>query len=239
MKSDFLNRVDQILRLGKRILLVEHDSYRRSDLENFLHQQNNEVVVAKNGLTASEKINSGTFDLIIIDKDLPYNDAITLYNSIKSRNLNIPVIFIAGQTEQNTNSEIDVLLYKDFKEKYKETLRKIIEKNLHAYQEKSDAENDIYKIGGFTLDYKRRLLRFEDGVPVKLTPKESKLLKLLITNNNKLVDKSLLQKKVWHDNGKVNYSSMNVYISRLRKLLKKDKSINITNVYKTGFKISG
>ena len=236
MTVNFSTKIDQILRLGKRVLLVEHDSVRQSELVPFLQQQKNDVVVAKNGLTASEKINSGAFDLIIIDKNLPYNDAITLYNSIKNRNLTLPVIFI---TDKEENCEVATIKYKDFKQKFLDTLKKIIEKNLRSSQEKSDADNDLYKIGDFTLDYKSRQLCYKDGTAVKLTPKESKLLKLLITNNNKLVDKNLLQKKVWYNDEKVNYSSMNVYISRLRKLLKKDKKVNITNVYKTGFKISG
>ena len=236
MTANFSTRVDQILRLGKRILLVEHDSVRQSELVPFLQQQKNDVVVVKSGLTASEKINSGTFDLVIIDKNLPYNDAITLYNSIKNRNLNMPVIFI---TDEDETCEVATIKYADFKQNYFNTLRKIVEKSLRSTQEKIDADNNLYKIGSFILDYKARQLRYKNDVAVKLTPKESKLLKLLITNNNKLVDKNLLQKKVWYNDEKVNYSSMNVYISRLRKLLKKDKSVNITNVYKTGFKISG
>ena len=75
-------------------------------------------------------------------------------------------------------------------------------------------------------------------VPVKLTPKENKLLKLLISINSKLVDKNTLQKKVWYNDEKLSFGNMNVYISRLRKLLQKDKNVIITNVYKEGFIIS-
>ncbi len=237
MTRVFLNHVNQILKSSKRILLVEHDSIKQHDLVNFLQQQNHEVVVAKNGLRASEKINSETFDLFIIEKSLPYDDAMTLYRSIINKNLNIPVIFI---TDEKELCEVVTIEYKKFKENFISTLKEVIENTLRSKSKDLEMKKELYRIGSFTLDFKSRLLFYKDDEPLKLTPKESKLLKLLITHNDKLVDKKYLQKKIWHTDGeKLSYSSMNVYISRLRKLLKKDKSVSITNVYKTGFKLSG
>lgn len=235
MVEKLSNHIGQIMRMTKRILLVEHETERQNDLIAFLQQQNNEVVVAKNGLIALEKINSGTYDLVIIDINLPYNDAITLYDSIKSRDINVPVVVIA---EQNETCKAVTIAYKDFKKKFYDVHRTIVENILRANYKKFDAENNLYRIGDFILDYKYRQLRYKDHSPVRLTPKENKILRLLIIHNNKLVNKKLLQKKVWYNDEKVNYSSINVYISRLRKLLEKDKNVNIINVYKEGFIIS-
>ena len=235
MTKDFVNQLNRLLKISKRILLVEHDPIKRGDLENYLKEQKHEMVVAKDGMTASEKINTGTYDLIIIDKNLPYNDAMTLYGSIKNKKMNTPVLFITNQKEA---CEVATIEYINFKENFEPVLKNIIAKTLQAKAKETELEKELYKIGGFTLDPKFRLLQYKDNKPVKLTPKESKLLKLLITFNNKLVDKNTLQKKVWYNDEEVNFGSMNVYISRLRKLLKKDKNVNITNIYKVGFKIS-
>lgn len=236
MTRNFVNQVDRLLKISKNILLVEHDPVKRTELAGFLKQQKHEVVVAKDGLTASEKINTDTYDLFVIDKSLPYNDAMTLYRSIKNKNLNTPVIFIANQTEE---SEVVTIAYDSFKEHFEQTLKTIIEQSLKIQEQNNQEEAGLYRIGNFSLDSRLRLLRYKDHAPVKLTPKESKLLKLLITFNNKLVDKNTLQKKVWYNDENVSFGSMNVYISRLRKLLQKDENVQITNVYKVGFKISG
>ena len=236
MTRNFSNQVNRLLKISKNILLVEHNPIKRNELVDFLNEQKHRVAIAKDGISASERINTETFDLFIIDKNLPYNDAMTLYNSIKNKNLNTPVIFIDNKTEVGEVVSID---YQTFKEDFEQMLKIIIEQSLQVNELNNQNETEIYRIGSFSLDTRLRLLRYKNQKPVKLTPKESKLLKLLISFNNKLVDKTTLQKKVWHNDDKGNYSSMNVYISRLRKLLRKDKNISITNVYKVGFKISG
>ncbi len=237
MTGNLANQVALLLKISKRILLVENDPVKRADLISFLQQHNHEVIAVKDGMTALEKINAETYDLLIIDKNLPYNDANTLHKSIKNKNLNISVIFITNNEQEGTDDFFTVE-YEVFKKNFIGILKKIIENNLHENLRKSEIEKGLYRIGAFILDPKSRQLRYKDSAPVKLTPKETKLLKLLITYNNKLVHKSVLQKKVWYNDENVSFSSMNVYISRLRKLLKKDKNINIKNVYKTGFKIS-
>ncbi len=236
MTKNFANQVNNLLRISKRILLVEHDPVKRGNLVRFFQQGKHEVEIAKDGMKASEKIKSGTYDLFVIDKSLPYNDAMTLYKSIKNKNLNTPVIFISDQKELEEG--IYTIAYENFEKNFESTLKTIIEQSLKANGQNIQEEPDIYRIGNFTLDMRLRLLRYKDGKPVQLTPKEGKLLKFLITYKNKLVDKKTLQKKVWYNDENVSLGSMNVYISRLRKLLKKDKRVNITNVYKEGFIIS-
>ena len=236
MTKNFVNQIDRLLKISKKILLVEHDPVKRGSLERFLKQQKHEVEVAKDGMTASEKINTGTYDLFIIDRSLPYNDAMTLYRSIKNKNLKTPVVFIVDQEDDEVFFSIK---YDSFEKDFGRIMRTVTEQSLQSKEQENQKEPEVYKIGGFTLDPRKRVLRYKDGDSVKLTPKETKLLKLLIMHNNKLVHKNTLQKKVWYNDENVSFGSMNVYISRLRKLLKKDKNVNITNVYKTGFKISG
>ena len=216
--------------------MVEHDPVKRGSIEKFLKQQKHEVEVAKDGMTASEKINTGTYDLFIIDKSLPYNDAMTLYRSIKNKNLNTPVIFIVNQ---EGDGALFTIKYESFEKDFVNVMRTVIEQTLQSKEQEGKERPEVYKIGGFTLDPRKRLLRYKDGDSVKLTPKEAKLLKLLIVHSNKLVHKNILQKKVWFNDEKISFGSMNVYISRLRKLLEKDKNVSIMNVYKTGFKITG
>ena len=226
--KNFKEQIDKILQMSKRILIVEHDSVKSKELVSFLKKQNHEVFLAKDGLSASENINNQTFDLFIIDKDLPFNDAFTLYHSIKNKNMQVPVIFIADPEEK---CEVVSIAYENFKKNFVCTFKKIMESSLEK-----DKEKELqYKIGAFTLNPNQRILYYKDEYSIKLTRKESKLLKILIVYNYKLVHKKLLLEKVWFNNDDVSNKTMNVYISRLRKILKKDKNIRIKNVYKTGF----
>lgn len=234
MIQKFSTQIDQMGHLSKKILLVEHDMIKRNNLVVFLRQLNHDVVVAEDGFLALELINSQSFDLFLIDKMLPYNDAFTLYGSIKNKNLNVPVIFLTESGDFCNEIHIE---YTNFEKRFLPLLKEMIRKSLNN-DEKTSQEVEIYKIGAFTLNPTLRILQYADGKSTKLTPKENKLLKLLITNNYKLVHKQLLHEKVWYNDERISYKTMNVYVSRLRKILRKDKNIRITNIYKTGFILS-
>ena len=72
---------------------------------------------------------------------------------------------------------------------------------------------------------------------VKLTSKESALLKLLCQNLNEVVDRSLALNKIWFDDSYFNARSMDVYITKLRKYLKMDPTVELINVHGIGFKL--
>jgi len=85
------------------------------------------------------------------------------------------------------------------------------------------------------LDSKFRILTYNNKQRTKISPKESKMLKILIENKGNLVTKELLLKKVWYNDEAINLKSIGVYVTKLRKLLQKDPKIKILNVYKVGF----
>jgi DNA-binding response OmpR family regulator len=71
----------------------------------------------------------------------------------------------------------------------------------------------------------------------KLTSKEAELLKLLCDNLNEVLDRSLALNRIWQDDSYFNARSMDVYITKLRKYLKADPSIELINVHGVGFKL--
>lgn len=76
-----------------------------------------------------------------------------------------------------------------------------------------------------------------DGVSHKLTSKEAELLKMLCAKQNETLDRSVALKQIWHDDSYFNARSMDVYVTKLRKYLKGDPSIEILNVHGVGFKL--
>ena len=104
-----------------------------------------------------------------------------------------------------------------------------IEPNTHA-------ESELLTIGTIQYDPESRVLHLNEGSK-KLTTKENELLHLLVKNENEILDRNATLRLIWGDDNYFNGRSMDVYIAKLRKLLKEDPAIEIMNVHGKGFKL--
>jgi DNA-binding response OmpR family regulator len=96
---------------------------------------------------------------------------------------------------------------------------------------------DRYTVGAYTLDVPTRMLTI-NGESTKLTTKESLLLIVFAANVNSFLDRKTALKMIWKDDNYYNSRSMDVYICKLRKLLKDDPKINIINIHGKGYKLN-
>jgi two-component system, OmpR family, response regulator len=97
-------------------------------------------------------------------------------------------------------------------------------------------KEDSYVIGSYTFDPLKQLLVYKDQ-SMKLTTKESELLELLCRHGNEILERNFALKTIWIDDNYFNARSMDVYITRLRKYLRKDSAVNILNVHGKGYKL--
>ena len=111
-----------------------------------------------------------------------------------------------------------------------------IEAILRRVRGKKNKESNIYKIGKFTFDTQKQILSSE-GKQTKLTTKESELLGLLCAHANEILQRDFALKTIWIDDNYFNARSMDVYITKLRKHLKEDDSIEIINIHGKGYKL--
>jgi DNA-binding response OmpR family regulator len=100
----------------------------------------------------------------------------------------------------------------------------------------SEIRNNVYVIGKYQFDFNRQILRIADKEQ-KLTSKEAALLRLLAINLNQVLDRSYALKEIWNDDSYFNARSMDVYITKLRKFLKLDPTVELINVHGIGFKL--
>ena len=114
------------------------------------------------------------------------------------------------------------------------TLR--IEAILRRVRGKRSKESTLYQIGRFTFDTQKQLLTIGDK-QTKLTTKESELLGLLCAHANEILQRDFALKTIWIDDNYFNARSMDVYITKLRKHLKEDESIEIINIHGKGYKL--
>jgi DNA-binding response OmpR family regulator len=111
-----------------------------------------------------------------------------------------------------------------------------IEAILRRVRGKKNKESSMYKIGMFTFDTQKQILSVGEKV-TKLTTKESELLALLCAHANEILERNFALKTIWVDDNYFNARSMDVYITKLRKHLKDDPTIEIINIHGKGYKL--
>ncbi len=226
---------------NKKILLVEDDPNFGSILKDYLMMNDFDVTLAKNGMEGFEKFKKDTFDLCILDVMMPYKDGFTLAREIRDKNKEIPIIFLTAKTMKE-----DVLKgYKVGADDYlnkpfdSEVLLMKIKAIMQRKSSEVKAENTKFEfqIGKFNLNSKLRFLTFENDEPIKLSPKENELLKMLALYENDLMPREVALTKIWRDDNYFTSRSMDVYIAKLRKYLKPDENVEILNIHGEGFRL--
>ena len=226
---------------SKKILLVEDDPNFGTVLKDYLALNDYNVTHAKDGIEGLIMYKNNDYDLCILDVMMPRKDGFTLANDIRSNNKDIPIIFLTAKTMKddvlrgyqvgaddylNKPFDSEVLLYK-------------IKAILQRKDSDSATENEQFEftIGNFFFNSKLRHLSEGNKEPQKLSPKESKLLRLLALHKNDLMPRELALTKIWRDDNYFTSRSMDVYIAKLRKYLKDDDQVEILNIHGEGFRL--
>lgn len=223
-----------------RILLAEDDKNLGTLLKSYLEAKGYPTVLRENGKMALEEFMESDFDFCIVDVMMPVMDGFTLAEEIRSMNKKIPILFLTAKSmEEDRIKGFEVggddYLTKPFSmDELLMRIRAIIRRSEAASPH--HPEKNLYKFGAFTFDFNRQVLIHEKAEQ-KLTSKENELLRLLCENMNDTLDRRLALKKIWFDDSYFNARSMDVYITKLRKYLKKDPSIELINVHGVGFKL--
>jgi len=222
-----------------RILLAEDDSNLGSMLRNYLAAKNMETSLFGNGIQALESFSVKQYDLCILDIMMPEMDGLTLAKEIRKINPDIPVIFLTAKGQKDDILEgfrtgADDYITKPFlMEEMLYRIQAIMKRTRGAITPKKE---DKYIIGKYTFEPLKQMLVFGDK-SIKLTTKESELLELLCQHGNEILERNFALKTIWIDDNYFNARSMDVYITRLRKYLKNDPSVNILNVHGRGYKL--
>ena len=226
---------------SKKILLVEDDPNFGTVLKDYLALNDYNVTHAKDGIEGLIMFKNNDFDLCILDVMMPRKDGFSLAQDIRSNNKEIPIIFLTAKTLKEDvlrgyQVGADDYLNKPFDS---EVLLFKIKVILQRKESDTSAENEQFEfeIGGFFFNSKLRHLSVGENEPQKLSPKESKLLKMLALHKNDLMPRELALTKIWRDDNYFTSRSMDVYIAKLRKYLKLDESVEILNIHGEGFRL--
>lgn len=221
-----------------KILLCEDDENLGMLLREFLQAKGFNADLFPDGEKGYKAFLKGKYDLCVLDVMMPKKDGFTLAQEIRNVNGEVPIIFL---TAKNLKDDIlegfkigaDDYITKPFS---MEELVVRIDAILRRVKGKKDREVTLFRIGKFTFDTQKQVLVSGDSTQ-KLTTKESELLALLCSHVNDILERNYALKTIWVDDNYFNARSMDVYITKLRKLLKGDPSIEIINIHGKGYKL--
>lgn len=221
-----------------KILLAEDDENLGMLLREYLMAKGYDTDLKPDGEAAYNAFVKGKYNICIFDVMMPKKDGFTLAGDIKMLNPEIPIIFLTAKSLKQDILEgfklgADDYLTKPFS---MEELLFRIEAILRRTSGSKQKELQVYELGKYTFDTQKQLLSDSEKT-VKLTTKESELLKLLCAHSNEVLERNFALKKIWIDDNYFNARSMDVYITKLRKHLKEEPSVEIINIHGKGYKL--
>lgn len=219
------------------IFLVEDDLSFGTVLKSYLEINDFVVDWVDDGKYAVDHFRKGHFDICILDVMLPHVDGFTIANEIRSINTVVPIIFLTAKKLKEDMLKGYGVGGDDYITKPFDTdilLAKI--KAIISRRELQEVSKDTYELGKYIFNTKLRTLTVGDDVK-KLSPKESQLLEMLVENPNEMIRREVALKKIWGNDDYFTARSMDVYITKLRKILSEDSQLNIKNIHGAGFQL--
>ena len=220
-----------------RIFLVEDDLSFGSVLKSYLELNDFQVDWVDDGKYAVDHFRKGAFEICILDVMLPHVDGFTIAREIRKINNLVPIIFLTAKKMKEDVLKGYGVGGDDYVTKPFDTdilLAKI--KAIMTRRDFQTGTRDVFEIGKFVFNSKLRTLTIGDDER-KLSPKEAQLLELLALNPNELISREMALKKIWGSDDYFTARSMDVYITKLRKILSDDPSLNIKNIHGAGFQL--
>ena len=220
-----------------KILLAEDEPSLGQIIKESLETRNFEVLLCENGEIAYEVYKKEEPILLVLDVMMPKKDGFTLAKEIRAENTTIPIIFLTAKSQTSDVVEGFNLGGNDYLKKPFSMEELIVRIKALLNRTSSENNNETISLGNFIFNLKKQTLQYKKQPIQNLTHREANLLYYLIKNKNQVLERSFILKKLWGDDDFFNARSMDVFITKLRKKLKEDASIQIINVRGFGYKL--
>ena len=224
--------------MNPHLLYVEDDETLGFVTRDNLELQSYDITHCLDGEEALATFKKGTFDLCILDVMLPKMDGFELAREIRKLDSEIPIIFLTAKSLKEDKIQGLKLGGDDYITKpfsIEELILKI-EVFLKRSKFSSPITNKKIEIGKYLFDYNNLSLAFGDEVK-SLTQREADLLLFLTKKTNHVVKRGVILEAIWGEDDYFLGRSLDVFISRLRKYLKKDEHIKLENIHGVGFRL--
>ena len=223
-----------------KVLIAEDDPFIGMITKECFETKGFEVYLCDDGNKAFSCYLDKRPDICILDVMMPLKDGFALAKDIRSVDTDTPILFLTAKSLKDDVIKgfkigADDYVKKPFSvEELIARVDAIIRRSKISLKEIN--QQIIFQIGAFSFDSEFHILKI-DKEQIKLTDKESEILAELCRNQNEITNRRSLLIKVWGDDSFFNSRSLDVYISKLRKYLKKDLNIELVTVRSKGFKL--
>lgn len=219
------------------ILLAEDEPSLGQIISESLESRGFDVTHCLDGDAAQKAYQEIQPNLMVLDVMMPKKDGFTLAEEIRKIDQHTPIIFLTAKSQTKDVVEGFHRGGNDYLKK-PFSIEELIVRIEHLLQRSSRKENTtIMSIGRFSFDVKKQTLQYGSKEVQHLTHREAQLLFHLYNNKNEVLDRSIILNKLWNNDDFFSARSMDVFISKLRKKLQQDPSIQIINVRGFGYKL--
>ena len=208
----------------KKVLLIDDDEDLRQALsEQLLMTENFDVHEGASGTEALEKIKQHSYDLLVLDVGLPDTDGRELCRLIRKQGVKCPILMLTGHdTDSDTILGLDAgandYITKPFK------FPVLLARMRAQLRQHELSEDAIFVLGPYTFKPSLKLLVTSDDKKIRLTEKETNILKFLYRSTEDVVPRDILLHEVWGYNAGVTTHTLETHIYRLRQKIEPDPS---------------
>ena len=228
------------MREKPHLLFVDDDRNFSPLVCEYLAEKGIQTTLCHSGEEGIATFKNGRFDLCILDVKMPFKDGFAVAKEIHDIDPEMPLIFLTGEIEKEKRIKGLTLGADDYVTKpfSMEELCLRIQAVLRRAGRRAASTPDVqeYLVGRYRFDVAAREISL-DGKTTKLSAIESNLLQYFCVAERGVIDRDTALRRVWGDDDMLRGRSLNVYVSKLRQLLKDDPGIEILNVHGTGYQL--
>ncbi len=224
------------------VLLVEDEVSLGYLLKENLRLADFTIKLCKDGEEGWEAFKIERFDICILDVNMPKKDGFELATDIRRKDQQVPIIFLtANSTEEDKLKGFDIgadeYITKPFSTQELIARIKAILKRSKSLVQETIMNEPIIHVGKTSIDLTNHIIKFIEK-EVRISTTEAELLKLFVDNKNKLLTRNAILLSIWGRDDFYTARNLDVYVNKLRKLLKEDPSLEIVNIHGSGFKLA-
>jgi two-component system, OmpR family, response regulator VicR len=226
----------------KSILLLEDDANLGFILKEHLEMNGYAVQLCANGVEGMTAYRQRPYALLLVDVMMPKKDGFTFVQEVRVGDQQTPIIFLTAKSLKEDRIRgfkvgCDDYVTKPFSmEELMLRVQVVLKRSANGEDLPTSNKIVRFQIGSFDFDYERQMLMAKKKEQ-KLTGKEADLLRLLCLSMNRTLEREVALKSIWGDDSYFNARSMDVFISKLRRYLSSDATVEIVNVHGKGFKL--
>jgi len=221
-----------------KILFAEDEEALGMIIKDSLESRGFQVDYKTDGVAAKKAFEENIYDILVLDVMMPYLDGFTLAKEIRRTDKKTPIIFLTARSQTQDVVEGFEIGGNDYLKKPFSMEELIVRIKALLTRNYSSPKEEVAScmIGKYTFDYQKQSLNYNDSSK-KLTHREAQLLYQLYEKRNQVLERKAVLDDLWGDDNFFNARSMDVFITRLRKYLKEDSSIQIVNIRGIGYKL--